>query len=212
MGAENSRPFCALLVRSFAHLCLCVVRRLETTGPLVWPASPRRLPLQTARYRIGILGVVALVALRLGIGWHFFQEGAAKVQDGKFSSVGFLSAAKGPLAPAYHDLVWDADGFFRLQEEDTVKAWEAHAAEVAEHFEFDTQQRAEAEAIVERYKGQLKTFFDVNEDDLYEYEEGLRRREEYRGWAEDLTPEERNANRAWTEVPSLRGQLTSHEA
>lgn len=53
--------------------------------------------------------VFALVVLRLVIGWHFFQQGAQKVvydkHDGDvrmtFSADGFLSSAKGPLAPWY---------------------------------------------------------------------------------------------------------------
>ena len=44
---------------------------------------------------------MAIVILRLMIGLHFFNEGAAKL-DGGFSSAGFLSNAKGPFAPVFH--------------------------------------------------------------------------------------------------------------
>jgi uncharacterized membrane protein YphA (DoxX/SURF4 family) len=42
-----------------------------------------------------------MVALRVVIGWHFFQEGLNHKHDPKWSSEGFLRAAKGPLADFY---------------------------------------------------------------------------------------------------------------
>ncbi len=45
--------------------------------------------------RLNIFAIIALVLLRLGVGWHFFMEGAVKVRDGKFSSAGFLVELKG---------------------------------------------------------------------------------------------------------------------
>ncbi|HEY2826603.1 MAG TPA: hypothetical protein VGJ04_03300 [Pirellulales bacterium] len=63
-------------------------------------------------YRIGFLTVLLLVALRVVMGWHFFQEGLAHKHDPQWSSAGFLRQAKGPLAeqfrrltPGYHR--WD---------------------------------------------------------------------------------------------------------
>ena len=64
--------------------------------------------------RLGIFGILALVALRVGIGWHFYMEGATKVRGNDFSSVGFLNAAKGPLADKFQSLIWDHDGQVRL--------------------------------------------------------------------------------------------------
>jgi uncharacterized membrane protein YphA (DoxX/SURF4 family) len=45
---------------------------------------------------------VALVVLRVVIGWHFFLEGLSHKNDPKWSSEGFLRAAKGPLGEFYH--------------------------------------------------------------------------------------------------------------
>jgi uncharacterized membrane protein YphA (DoxX/SURF4 family) len=63
-------------------------------------------------YTIGFLTVLLLVALRVVIGWHFFQEGLSHKNDPHWSSEGFLRQAKGPLAdqfklysPGFHD--WD---------------------------------------------------------------------------------------------------------
>jgi uncharacterized membrane protein YphA (DoxX/SURF4 family) len=59
---------------------------------------------------------LALVLLRLAIGWHFFREGIGKLayDDSQrqyhiaFSAEGFLSQAKGPLADRFH--AWAPSG------------------------------------------------------------------------------------------------------
>ncbi|MCE3018458.1 MAG: DoxX family protein [Pirellula sp.] len=66
--------------------------------------------------RLSFIAIIALVALRFVIGFHFYMEGSAKVKDGNFSSAGFLAAAKGPLADKFHSLIPDYDGLFRLPE------------------------------------------------------------------------------------------------
>ncbi|MEX0939704.1 MAG: DoxX family protein [Pirellulales bacterium] len=50
----------------------------------------------------------------MSIGWHFFQSGLEKYTDPGFTSAGFLSQAKGPLAPFYHDLIPGAHDWRRL--------------------------------------------------------------------------------------------------
>ena len=66
--------------------------------------------------RLSFLAIIALVALRFVIGFHFYMEGSAKVKEGNFSSAGFLASAKGPLADKFHSLIPDYDGHFRLPE------------------------------------------------------------------------------------------------
>jgi uncharacterized membrane protein YphA (DoxX/SURF4 family) len=48
-----------------------------------------------------------LVVLRITIGWHFLYQGLAKLDDPNFSSAGFLSQSKGPLANYYRSLLPD---------------------------------------------------------------------------------------------------------
>jgi uncharacterized membrane protein YphA (DoxX/SURF4 family) len=57
--------------------------------------------------------VLAIVLLRLAIGWHFIAEGLAKLGPAGFSAEPFLLQAKGPLAPYFHDQV---PGFHRWRE------------------------------------------------------------------------------------------------
>lgn len=57
--------------------------------------------------------LVAVLILRLAVGFHFFREGWTKLEDG-FSSAGFFGAAVGPFAPAFHSLTPDPQGKERL--------------------------------------------------------------------------------------------------
>jgi uncharacterized membrane protein YphA (DoxX/SURF4 family) len=54
-------------------------------------------------YTVSFLTVLLMVALRVAIGWHFFQEGLSHKNDPKWSSEGFLRQAKGPLAEFYRE-------------------------------------------------------------------------------------------------------------
>jgi uncharacterized membrane protein YphA (DoxX/SURF4 family) len=56
---------------------------------------------------------LALVLLRVTVGYHFFKEGTSKLKYG-FTASGFLSGAKGPLAPIFNNMVDDADGTQKL--------------------------------------------------------------------------------------------------
>jgi uncharacterized membrane protein YphA (DoxX/SURF4 family) len=57
--------------------------------------------------------VVMLIALRVAIGWHFFQEGLDHKNNRNWSKEveGFLNQAKGPLAPLYAGQVPSFHGF-----------------------------------------------------------------------------------------------------
>jgi uncharacterized membrane protein YphA (DoxX/SURF4 family) len=77
-----------------------------------------------SRRYLSTFAVISLVLLRLVIGWHFWGEGTKKVEydrhDNKlriaptFSSEGFLSEAKGPLAKLYQSQVPDKHGLREL--------------------------------------------------------------------------------------------------
>ena len=68
--------------------------------------------LQLSRFH-WFLAFVALMLLRVAVGYHFFKEGAAKVQDG-FTAEYFLASAKGPLAPYFHGMLDDPLGQRKL--------------------------------------------------------------------------------------------------
>ena len=154
----------------------------------------RSFPLDTKTYRIGTLTVVALVALRIVIGWHFYREGADKIAEGDWTSAQFMVIAKGPLTPFYHWLVWDLDGRARLDKEATLESWDQFRQRVIDHYRFDEEQAEQAQQVFETRRDQYEWFFDVYGEEIAMYLKGLDRR---------------TANRrdpAKRQVPSLRQQ------
>jgi len=150
-------------------------------------------------YRIGMLAMLAILGLRLAIGWHFYREGADKLVSGEFSSAGFMTVAKGPLTPVFHWFVWDLDGHARLDREGTLDAWNQYRERVAAHFGFDEKQAARASEVLKFRERQYATLLDDNAADIDTYFRGLERRDKYR----------REAGRM--EVASLRGQVETIE-
>ena len=128
-------------------------------------------------YCISRLAVVAIVLLRVGIGVHFLSEGWSKIENPKPFSGGFFSNAKGPLAPFYKNLVWDADGLFRLQSADeTLAEWDAYRNRIVNHYGFDEKQQKAAADTVKRYEGRLKAFLGSKTETIDEYRQWLDRR------------------------------------
>jgi uncharacterized membrane protein YphA (DoxX/SURF4 family) len=154
-------------------------------------ASPRQL---------GTAALVALVALRIGIGFHFFNEGADKLQDPKWSSAGFLGNAKGRFAESFHNMVWDADGLARLDYDETEKAWAHFRERIGKQLQFDAEQLKQAQDIFDRRIAQLEAHFLDMRRDIEEYRLGLARRDAYRSQPER------------TQVASLAGQIATIES
>jgi uncharacterized membrane protein YphA (DoxX/SURF4 family) len=75
-----------------------------------------------SRRYLSTFAVVALVLLRLVIGWHFFGEGGEKLKYNRhsrqwqmvFSADGFLSQAQGPLARLFRSQAPDDHGYREL--------------------------------------------------------------------------------------------------
>ncbi len=153
--------------------------------------------------RIGIFGIVALVALRMGVGYHFYMEGVNKAKSGDFSSEGFLVAAKGPLADRFQSLIWDYDGQFRLNQEKVNEHLELAARKAAGHFGFTDKQKAELSKVIVRYIGKDsrgRWTGKLNEV----YAEGAADIEKYFKNADRVASMERSE--MFEEVASLRGQ------
>ena len=152
-------------------------------------------PLSASVRNLGTVTIVALVALRLGIGLHFFREGAAKLRDPKPYSANFLANAKGWAAPLYRNMVWDADGLARLDKEQAAQLWDQFYVRAGKHFGFDEAQQEQAQQTFTTRLEQLNWFFDDHAAEILEYRNGLARLAKY------------EADAARTEVASLKGQL-----
>jgi uncharacterized membrane protein YphA (DoxX/SURF4 family) len=128
-------------------------------------------------YSISGLAAAAIVLLRVGIGVHFLSEGISKLENPKPFSAGFFGNAKGPFAPLYKNLVWDADGLYRLDLETTLEEWNAYRERIVSHYGFDEKQQKTAADTVKRYEGRLKQFLGSKNDTIEEYHQFLERRE-----------------------------------
>jgi uncharacterized membrane protein YphA (DoxX/SURF4 family) len=144
---------------------------------------------------LGLTVILSLIALRVGIGMHFFREGLNKLRDPKPFSAGFFGSAKGPLADFYHGLVWDRDGQARLDRDAALQAWDQYRAQVEQHFGFDDQQKKLAASIQKRAEQQLNDHFEINAGEIDEYRKDVQRRDRYLG------------DRQRMETPSLREQV-----
>ena len=107
------------------------------------------------RRHLGTAAVLALVLLRLTVGWHFFSEGLSKLDYDRtsgsyrigFSAEPFLAQAKGPLARLYHAQVphpHDWPTLLAVPRENRPLA-EEEAAKRADWAADYQRQRAEAE-------------------------------------------------------------------
>ncbi|MBX3421721.1 MAG: hypothetical protein KF752_09220 [Pirellulaceae bacterium] len=144
--------------------------------------------------RLGTLGIVAIVALRLAIGWHFFMEGADKVKSGKFSSEGFLKSADGRLAGYFHGLIWDRDGSARLDYELVSKLFKGAAAEVQQRFSLSGEQVKAVERQEKLSQDKLKLVFEEYAAEISKHQKN---RERLKVMSEKAV---------WNQVPGLRAQ------
>lgn len=63
-----------------------------------------------------MLAVLALIALRLSLGFHFLYEGVWKIKHrDEFTAEPFLTLAKGPVSPLFYMMIDDIDGRDRLR-------------------------------------------------------------------------------------------------
>jgi uncharacterized membrane protein YphA (DoxX/SURF4 family) len=145
-------------------------------------------------YRIGTFGLIALVALRVGIGWHFFKEGADKLQTGSFSSAGFLGNAEGRMSGVFRSLVWDNDGSIRMDQELMKGHFESVVDKAASHFSFNQEQIKKLQQQEKIAQNKLDEVYSEHRLAIYKYDQGAGRVKKMQQQA------------VWTEVSSLRAQ------
>lgn len=155
--------------------------------------------------------MATIVALRVGIGLHFFGEGAKKFESDKPFSQYFLAAAKGPLAPHFRQMIWDRHGKARLgyavddygmpmiDLSRTRERWDVFRSQIVDHYGVTAEAEQEAlQKAMQRRLDELTWYIDrKNGDDIIEYFKNLDRVTEI------------SDDRARQEVPSLWGQAES---
>lgn len=148
--------------------------------------------------------IILLVALRLSIGWYFFESGRTKNLDRDFSSAGFLSQAKGPLAPLYKSALPSYHRFQELLATPRVDApnpyppqsaeWESFQSEpyaawqeqilfdfgrvrqqANQHYQFDEDEITRADRVFSYYESSLDGYFKTVQSDIAAYRHELSR-------------------------------------
>lgn len=147
--------------------------------------------------KISFCGIVALVLLRVAIGWHFYMEGVAKVKSNNFSSEGVLAAAEGPLADKFHAMIWDHEGRLRLDKEKVRGLFAAAADRSIAHFALTEDQQKTLDRVKRQYLEKLDEVYAEADEDIYKYWESVDR----------IANMEESA--MWNEVSSLRNQKAS---
>lgn len=116
-----------------------------------------------------------LVLLRISIGWHFLAQGMGKFQNPNFSSEGYLTQAKGPLAERYFELIPDFYGHQRLNADRVLEAWQDYQNRFVEAYRLSDEQRSLAEVVAKRRRRQLSDYFDEQQEDIDTYFHELER-------------------------------------
>jgi uncharacterized membrane protein YphA (DoxX/SURF4 family) len=132
---------------------------------------------------------LALIALRIATGFHFFQEGVVKLRSGDFTAKYFLSEAKGPVAPFFKSFLDDPDGTIRLclktenplmaseselvapeiSPEFTQMIWDDFGDRIKDHYRLDEAENTKVTAILNEHKLYLEEFLDENRPELIAY-------------------------------------------
>lgn len=129
-------------------------------------AGSWRAPLAPRVERLGFFSILAIIFLRLVIGYHFYKEGIAKLKDDGFRSKYFLQQATGPLADTFHRLVPDRFGELRLDKSRTVKSWETFHAKAVEKLRLDEANRKKAKGLLDSYKRKLGSYLAENAEEI----------------------------------------------
>lgn len=123
----------------------------------------------SSHVRFGFLFILLLVLLRVSIGWHFFKEGAKKIESGDFTSKYFLQQAKGPLAGFFHSRIPDHRGEQRLDKNAIIGRWQDYNAQVANRLGFNEDQKKQAAAVLKKHQKALNNYFALWGTDISTY-------------------------------------------
>ena len=120
------------------------------------------------RYYPGFFGALFLILLRTAIGWHLLVEGLEKLNapaDKPFSAEFYLRASAGPLGDWFRSQVPDVDSREALARGPDGRPlnleaqWKAELDRYDQHYHFTPDQRAEAEAALEKTVDEADAWF-----------------------------------------------------
>lgn len=119
-----------------------------------------------------VMTLLALIALRVVTGLHFFNEGISKVRSGDFDASGFLQQARGPWAGLFHGLTDDRNGHRHLgispeppwqpAPQRTIAIWETWSQSLADQQQADRAARDRIDRELATAGDRLRAFYENN--------------------------------------------------
>ena len=191
----------------------------------------RRCPLSERNFHFGYvscIAVVAVVLLRITVGWHFFYEGVWKINpDNQFSAIPFLGLAKGPAATLFYDMLPDVDGKTRLkiQEKEDVprldnpgrkvsvkffptfeKEWINYYEKFKNYYGLNEEKQIESQKLLDRYCWSAYNFAAEIETEVEGYKGSYDRY--IQSVATGANQAEHQRKRDWDQMLKLRSEVT----
>ncbi len=107
---------------------------------------------------------LALVLLRVALGWHFLVEGLAKIDSYRegtkpFSAAGFVSNASGPLRPLFRAQLDDPDGLKRLEPATASAEWQETIDDLDRRYGLTETQKMSAQAKIRQLEIEKDRYF-----------------------------------------------------
>jgi uncharacterized membrane protein YphA (DoxX/SURF4 family) len=110
---------------------------------------------------------LALVLLRVGVGWHFLYEGLWKIdsrratRDGvkPFSAEGYIANSSGPLRPWFRAHLDDPDGLQRLDPEKLTHRWDLVVEDFDRRYQLTDEQKQSARAKIRELTDAMDQYF-----------------------------------------------------
>jgi len=99
---------------------------------------------------------VFMVLLRIAIGWHFFYEGAWKIEQGNWTATQYLMASSGPFRDVFRWMVRDVDGLERMTKASIEKRIDERVRVLTKHYGLSNEQQKELAAFAEVKKNGSK--------------------------------------------------------
>ncbi|MDR1958423.1 MAG: hypothetical protein LBQ54_05195 [Planctomycetaceae bacterium] len=165
---------------------------------------------------------MALVALRLTVGWHFFYEGCWKIDPGNnFSAIPFLGMSKGPAAEMFYEMLPDVDGAVRLdiqQKEDPYNkgkkvdyfpafdsTWAKFKTDFRSQYNPSSKQQAELDKLYKLYSQSQFEYAAAVKEEVAGYFAGYKRFKAQEAAKTNDAAHQRERN--WDQMMKLRGEV-----
>lgn len=102
--------------------------------------------------RLGAMAIVALVVMRMAIGWQLFYEGLWKYDTvgtvNEWTAAGYLKNSRGPLRPVFRGQLNDPDDLDWLDYDKVTQRWDDWRERFVAHYDLSDEQQAKFDRLL----------------------------------------------------------------